>query len=161
MSRTAKGAVLSLLLVVAGSIAGMSAGSTPVPVAPRAPLVRSVAQPIIDIVELQSAVVSANRAQLVQLAASRDAARPYLGQFEVTCYALKGHTYTGRRVSTDVVAVDPRVVPLGTRLYIAGVGVRVAEDTGRLIKGHRLDVWLPTTKACMQFGRRPMAVYRA
>jgi 3D (Asp-Asp-Asp) domain-containing protein len=53
------------------------------------------------------------------------------------------------------------VVPLGTRLFIAGVGLRVAADTGRLIKGHRLDIWLPTSHACRQFGRRPMAVYRA
>ena len=101
------------------------------------------------------------RAARAARAASAAPARPLVGRFVVTCYALRGETATGRRVSTDVVAVDPRVVPLGARLYIAGVGVRTAADTGRAIKGSRLDIWMPTSRECRQFGRRPLAVYRA
>jgi len=59
-----------------------------------------------------------------------------------------------------VVAVDPNVVPLGTRLYIEGYGWAVAADTGKAIKGRRLDVWLPTKESCLQWGRRKVRVRR-
>ncbi len=52
------------------------------------------------------------------------------------------------------VAVDPSVIPLGSRLYIEGIGELVAEDTGRRIKGKILDIFLPSVKECIQFGKR-------
>ena len=56
---------------------------------------------------------------------------------------------------------DAEIIPLGTRVHIAGVGPRLALDTGGKIKGRRLDIWLPTEGACMRFGRRTLPVYRA
>ena len=50
------------------------------------------------------------------------------------------------------VAVDPRVIPLGSKIHIAGVGERIAEDTGGKIKGNRLDLFLPSARECRQFG---------
>ena len=85
--------------------------------------------------------------------------RPYLGKFLVTCYVLRGTTKSGRPVSRDVVAVDPKVIPLGTRLGIAGIGPRFAADTGRLIRGNHLDVWMPSHDDCVRFGRRHLDVY--
>lgn len=85
----------------------------------------------------------------------------FLGSFLVTCYALGGRTATGAPVSTAVVAVDPRVVRLGSHVMIGGVGRRVAADTGGAIRGHRLDIWMPSVSACRQFGVRRLPVYQA
>jgi 3D (Asp-Asp-Asp) domain-containing protein len=53
------------------------------------------------------------------------------------------------------------VVPLGTRLVIDKVGTRVAADTGRGIRGRRLDIWEPSVGACTRFGRRQLRVWQA
>jgi 3D (Asp-Asp-Asp) domain-containing protein len=84
-----------------------------------------------------------------------------LGSFEVTCHTGKGVTALGRPSSRETVSVDPRVVPLGTRLVIDKVGTRVAADTGGGIKGWRLDIWEPSLDACRRFGRRQLRVWQA
>jgi 3D (Asp-Asp-Asp) domain-containing protein len=84
-----------------------------------------------------------------------------LGVFEVSCHTGKGVTASGRPSSRETVSVDPRVVPLGTRLVIDEVGPRVAADTGGAIKGRRLDIWEPSVAACTRFGRRQLRVWRA
>ena len=84
-----------------------------------------------------------------------------LGSFEVTCHTGKGVTASGRPSSRETVSVDPWVVPLGTRLVIERVGMRVAADTGRSIRGRRLDIWEPSAAACMRFGRRQLRVWQA
>lgn len=82
-----------------------------------------------------------------------------LGQFGVTCYALRGTTASGARVGTDVVAVDPRSIPLGSEVFVSGLGIKRALDTGGAIKGRRLDIWNPSTEYCRQFGVQQMAAY--
>jgi 3D (Asp-Asp-Asp) domain-containing protein len=84
-----------------------------------------------------------------------------LGVFEVSCHTGKGVTASGRPSSRETVSVDPRVVPLGTRLVIDKVGPRVAADTGGAIKGRRLDIWEPSAAACTRFGRRQLRVWQA
>ena len=84
-----------------------------------------------------------------------------LGSFEVTCHTGKGVTASGRPSSRETVSVDPKVVPLGRRLVIEGVGPRVAADTGGTIKGRRLDIWEPSAAACTRFGRRQLRVWQA
>jgi 3D (Asp-Asp-Asp) domain-containing protein len=84
-----------------------------------------------------------------------------LGSFEVSCHTGKGITASGRPSSRETVSVDPRVVPLGTQLVIDRVGPRVAADTGRGIRGRRLDIWEPSVGACMRFGRRQLRVWQA
>ena len=68
-------------------------------------------------------------------------------------------TAMGTRVRYGVVAVDPKVIPLGTKLYIEGYGYAVAEDVGGKIKGNRIDVYFNTVKECYQWGRRVVKVY--
>lgn len=74
-----------------------------------------------------------------------------------TCYDLPGHTATGMPVGWGVVAVDPSVIPLGTRLYVPGYGKGVAADVGGGIKGRIIDLWMPYS-SCMQWGRRTVTI---
>lgn len=74
-----------------------------------------------------------------------------------TCYAL---TPKGTQGGPGSVAVDPRVIPLGTPLEVEGYGSGAARDTGGDIVGHRIDVWKSTRAACLEWGRRRVRVWR-
>ena len=91
-------------------------------------------------------------------------------QFKATAYTHTDAgcdmiTSTGTTVRHGTVAVDPRVVPYGTRMFIVAndgsyvYGVATAEDCGGAIKGNRLDLYFSTTAACFQFGIRNCTVY--
>ncbi|MDU4959643.1 MAG: 3D domain-containing protein [Sporomusaceae bacterium] len=69
------------------------------------------------------------------------------------------YTYRGNRLRKGLVAVDPRVIPLGARLYIEGYGYAVADDTGGYIKGHRIDLAYENRQEALRFGRRTVPVY--
>lgn len=74
-------------------------------------------------------------------------------------------TASGTRARVGAVAVDPRVIPLGTKLYIESAdgfptyGFAVAEDTGGAIKGNRIDVFYNSRSQALRFGRRNVVVY--
>lgn len=70
-----------------------------------------------------------------------------------------GITATGMVATRGVVAVDPGVIPLGTRVYIPGYGEAVAGDTGGAIRGNRVDLCMESYGEAMQFGRRAVEVY--
>ena len=71
-----------------------------------------------------------------------------------------GRTATGMRVGYGAIAVDPRVIPLGSKLYIEGYGYGFACDTGGAIKGHKIDLAMPTIGQCNAYGRkRGVTVY--
>jgi len=70
-----------------------------------------------------------------------------------------GITATGIKATYGVVAVDPRVIPLGTKVYIPGYGVALAADTGGAIKGYKIDLCMESYGECMRFGRRNVTVY--
>lgn len=74
------------------------------------------------------------------------------------CGSSGGRTATGRRAEYGIVAVDPRVIPLGTTLYVDGYGFAIAADTGRKIKGARIDLCFPTHREASRFGRRTVKV---
>ena len=75
------------------------------------------------------------------------------------CAGCSGYTALGYRAGHGIVAVDPRVIPLGTRLFIPGYGFAVAGDTGGAIKGDRIDLGFTSQGDAMQFGRRVITVY--
>lgn len=75
-----------------------------------------------------------------------------------TAYTLGGHTATGAPVGYGIVAVDPSVIPLGTRMTIPGYGEGVAADTGGSIQGATIDVWVPTAAAAAAWGRRTVTI---
>ena len=68
-------------------------------------------------------------------------------------------TATGMAARQGVVAVDPGVIPLGTRLYIPGYGLAVAADTGGAIVGSKIDLCMEDYGAAINFGRRSVQVY--
>jgi 3D (Asp-Asp-Asp) domain-containing protein len=75
------------------------------------------------------------------------------------CYGCSGITAIGLPAGRGIVAVDPSVIPLGTRLYIKGYGLALAGDTGGAIHGDRIDLGFESTAAAEEFGRRPVRVY--
>lgn len=76
-----------------------------------------------------------------------------------TAYASGGHTSTGWRAVPGVIAVDPAVIPLGTKLYIPGIGVVHAEDTGTAIRGNRIDICMSTLAQADAWGVRTITLY--
>lgn len=77
---------------------------------------------------------------------------------KATAYALPGTTASGVGVRYGIVAVDPRVIPLGTRLWIPGYGEGLAADTGGAIKGNRIDVWLPSEQQALDWGVKTITI---
>jgi 3D (Asp-Asp-Asp) domain-containing protein/peptidoglycan hydrolase CwlO-like protein len=75
-----------------------------------------------------------------------------------TCYILKGTTASGLPTGPGVVAVDPTVIPLGTRLYIPGYGKGIAADVGGGIKGKIIDLWYSTYAQCAKWGMRTVTI---
>jgi 3D (Asp-Asp-Asp) domain-containing protein len=80
-----------------------------------------------------------------------------------TAYSLKGKTASGVYVKKGIIAADPKIHKLGTHVWInAGKysGKYLVADTGRKIKGFRVDIWLPSTKEALLFGRRKVYVQK-
>ncbi|MDO7789137.1 3D domain-containing protein [Desulforamulus aquiferis] len=81
--------------------------------------------------------------------------------FVATAYCHTGNqtkTWTWPEVGRTL-AVDPSVIPLGSKVYIEGIGWRVAEDTGGLIKGNIIDLYMASEAEALQWGRREVRVY--
>ncbi|AGA67610.1 hypothetical protein Desdi_0037 [Desulfitobacterium dichloroeliminans LMG P-21439] len=82
--------------------------------------------------------------------------------FEVEATA---YTYTGNPTATGVwpreglIAVDPRIIALGTEVYVEGYGYAIAADTGGAIKGNIIDVFFPSFQRCIEWGRRPVTIH--
>ena len=106
-----------------------------------------------------------------RIAAIQPAGLTLVGEWEMTAtgyYAFgsggndingNGITATGLRARKGIVAVDPRVIPLGTRLYVPGYGEALAADTGGWIKDQRIDLCFETLEECYRFGRRKIRIY--
>ena len=75
-----------------------------------------------------------------------------------TGYSAGGTTATGLRAGWGTVAVDPAVIPLGSRLTIPGYGSGVAADTGSAVRGATIDLWFPTLRQALAWGRRVVTV---
>ena len=83
-----------------------------------------------------------------------------LGNFKLTFYGDDTITATGKKPQINhTIAVDPRVIPLGSKVYIEGMGTYYAEDTGGAIKGNILDVFVRTEAEANQRGVRCADVY--
>ena len=93
--------------------------------------------------------------------------------FEATAYIINDAGMDGKGITASgtqarpwfTVATDPKVIPMGTQLYIPALadspsrGYTIAEDRGGAIQGHTLDICFPTQAEAFQFGRREITVY--
>jgi 3D (Asp-Asp-Asp) domain-containing protein len=69
------------------------------------------------------------------------------------------YTARGHKLRKGLVAVDPRVIPLGTRLFIKGYGFAIADDIGGAIKGNKIDLAFDSRAEALQFGVQKVTVY--
>ncbi|MDP4106355.1 MAG: LysM peptidoglycan-binding domain-containing protein [Bacillota bacterium] len=82
--------------------------------------------------------------------------------YTASCDGCSGVTATGINIKENpnekVIAVDPSVIPLGSKVYVEGVGEATAADTGGAIKGNRIDVFIPSEQAAINFGVKQLKV---
>lgn len=82
-------------------------------------------------------------------------------EFQATAYCDSGITKSGVHTSAGLVAADPRVLPLGSVIHVEGPdypGIYQVMDTGRLVKGKIIDIFLPTWDSAIEFGRQNVTV---
>jgi 3D (Asp-Asp-Asp) domain-containing protein len=77
---------------------------------------------------------------------------------DAVAYSLPGFTASGLPVGKGVVAVDPSVIPLGTRMFVPGYGPAIAADVGSAIKGLIIDLWFPTYEQAAAWGRKTVTI---
>ena len=101
--------------------------------------------------------------------AYRGADRRLLGSFEISAYDIcleccgktDGITSTGTHATVGrTIAVDPKIIPYGTKVFIEGIGYRIAEDCGGAIKGYKVDVLMGSHKAANDFGRQNKKIWK-
>lgn len=86
------------------------------------------------------------------------APQAYRLKVDAVAYSLPGKTALGIPVRRGVVAVDPALIPLGTKLHVPGYGRSIAADVGYAIKGPIIDLWFPTTAKARKWGRRTVTI---
>jgi 3D (Asp-Asp-Asp) domain-containing protein len=105
----------------------------------------------------RAAMEAADNVKLSEPSATEATPEAPVHHYVATAYSLRGRTASGLMVSKGIIAADPRVLPLGSRVKIeAGTwsGEYLVADTGGLVRGKRIDIWTPSTREAMRFGRR-------
>lgn len=90
-------------------------------------------------------------------AAAAEAKKSKARSFRATAYCLKGKTASGKRVKRGLIAADPRVLPLGTKVELTAgkySGEYLVADTGGLVKGSKIDIWVPSCGEARRWGKR-------
>jgi len=83
------------------------------------------------------------------------------GSFTATAYCLQGRTALGHGVRRGIIAADPRILRLGSRVNLgAGAysGQYLVSDTGGAVRGRRIDIWVPSCAEARRFGRRTVTI---
>lgn len=82
--------------------------------------------------------------------------------YTANCNGCSGYTATGLNLRANpnakVIAVDPRVIPLGTKVYVEGYGYAIAADTGSAIKGFKIDVFFPSKSDAFRWGNKRVKI---
>ena len=107
--------------------------------------------------KIESAEASPNGASPARGMTEQPKAPVPASPYVATAYSLRGRTASGRMVSRGLIAADPSVLPLGSRVKLDHPGYSgeyLVADTGGAIHGRRIDIWTPSTREAMRFGRR-------
>ncbi|HEX2778857.1 MAG TPA: 3D domain-containing protein [Gemmatimonadaceae bacterium] len=138
------------LVIALGGVSGLSRASAQREPLRHAPVV-VFADPMLEPVVVRQPATKARRTPFTR---ARDG-EPI--PVEITAYCLSGTTRRGRWVRPGIVAADPRVFPLSRYIELFDgpryLGKFLVDDTGLLIKGQHIDVWVPTCKEAVRFGR--------
>jgi 3D (Asp-Asp-Asp) domain-containing protein len=82
--------------------------------------------------------------------------------YTANCRGCSGVTTTGinlkKNPNVKVIAVDPRVIKLGTKVYVEGYGYAIAGDTGSAIKGKKIDIFMPNHTSALKWGRKTVKI---
>ncbi|MDQ0199497.1 3D domain-containing protein [Neobacillus ginsengisoli] len=102
-----------------------------------------------------TAAVSKNSSVVKEITVSASA-------YTMNCTRCSGITATGinlkKNPNQKVISVDPKVIPLGSKVYVEGYGYAIAADTGGAMKGNKIDVFVPTQKEALNWGRKTVKV---
>jgi 3D (Asp-Asp-Asp) domain-containing protein len=126
---------------------------------------RTVREPRAKIVAVGTAprfraiAAAAGRGLDVAARIANSALRMVATAYTAGCYGCSGITALGFHAGHGIVAVDPNVIPLGTKLYVPGYGSAIAGDTGGDIHGRRIDLGFNSLAEALRFGRREITVY--
>ena len=86
------------------------------------------------------------------------------GSFSASAYCFSGRMANGQGVRRGMIAADPRVLRMGSKVYISAgqwSGIYTVGDTGGAIKGKRIDIWVPGCSEARKFGRRSVQIFSA
>ncbi|KEI97248.1 hypothetical protein N494_13375 [Clostridium botulinum A2B7 92] len=114
--------------------------------------------------EIASSDSNSSKGQTLSRGESNSMSYSKVMVMEATAYAGDGITASGNGTNRNpngysTIAVDPRVIPLGARVYVEGYGYAIAHDTGGDIKGNRIDLFMNSEAECNSWGRRSVKVY--
>jgi 3D (Asp-Asp-Asp) domain-containing protein len=108
-----------------------------------------------------AAPIAAKVVELAEISPAAEAPAPTPARpvqtYVATAYSLRGRTASGRLVAKGLIAADPSLLPLGSRVRVdAGSysGEYLVADTGGAVRGRHIDIWIPTSREAMRFGRR-------
>jgi 3D (Asp-Asp-Asp) domain-containing protein len=110
-----------------------------------------------DAGQAQGKVPTTRDSATLKKAADDNAVAAPATSYLATAYSLRGKTASGRMVSRGLIAADPRVLPLGSRVRVEHPGYSgeyLVADTGGAIKGRHIDIWIPSSREAMRFGKR-------
>lgn len=105
----------------------------------------------------RSAMEAADNVNVVESVVKEETFVVAPAPYVATAYSLRGRTASGLPVAKGLIAADPRILPLGSRVKLeAGPysGEYLVADTGGLVRGRRIDIWTPSSREAMRFGRR-------
>lgn len=148
--------VAGVALAVAGTVAAIDRARAPQEL-PALPPVVVVSDPMLPPILVRHGPPVASRRATPRRKPFERAREGEPIPVELTAYCLRGTTRRGRWVRQGIVATDPRVFPLSRyiELFVGEkyLGRFLIDDTGRLIKGNKIDVWVPTCREAKIFGR--------
>jgi 3D (Asp-Asp-Asp) domain-containing protein len=109
-----------------------------------------------------AAVKTAQTAKAPAAAAAYKEIKVTATAYTASCKGCSGITYTGLNLKKNpyakVISVDPRIIPLGSKVYVPGYGMAIAADKGSAVKGNKIDVFISNKQRALQWGNKTITI---